>query len=401
VLAAHGQPPRALRELQHLFAVLYQIRRAFHHIFYFLVGTSRPSANLRAAVWQSIFSHDLRRYRTALHARMADFATLILGPSGTGKELIARVIGLSRYIPFQANDAQFTEDFYGSFQELNLAALAPTLIESDPSCSGTSGAFTGATADRQGWFESCPPLGTVFLDEIGDLDPGIQVKLLRVLQRRTFQRAGETRARRFHGKVIAATHCDLAAAIEGGAFRADLYYRLFGDVIEVPSLHARLRDDPRELHHLLQFLARRELGDDSEGVVATAAAWIGSELGADYAWPGNVRELEQCLRNIILRRGYRPRRAHGPQSARAPSSVPRCSAAGSDWTNCCAVTSRSCTPTPARTWKPPPGAWTWTAAPSSATSIASSPRGCVRRRNVAVTSLPRPSPLCYRAPLIP
>jgi DNA-binding NtrC family response regulator len=288
-----------------VFACFYQIRRAFHHVFYHLVGASRPTAELRAAVWQSIFSHDLRRYRQSLHARMADFATLITGPSGTGKELVARAIGFARYIPFREREREFAEDFYGSFQELDLAALPATLIESEL-FGHKRGAFTGATADRQGWFETCPPLGTVFLDEIGDLEPQVQVKLLRVLQSRTFQRLGETRARRFLGKVIAATHRDLGAAIERGSFREDLYYRLCGDLIEVPSLHERLRDDPRELHHLLRFLARRVVGEDGDAVAAEVAAWIEEHL-AGYAWPGNVRELEQCLRNVLLRRGYRPR----------------------------------------------------------------------------------------------
>jgi transcriptional regulator with GAF, ATPase, and Fis domain len=258
---------------------------------------------------------------------MADFATLVTGPSGTGKELVARAIGFARYIPFREREREFAEDFYGSFQELNLAALPATLIESEL-FGHKRGAFTGATADRPGWFETCPPLGTVFLDEIGDLDLQVQVKILRVLQNRSFQRVGESRLRRFHGKVIAATHRDLGAWIERGAFREDLYYRLCGDLIAVPSLHARLRDDPQELGHLLRFLAQRVVGasvdqgtggGDGHGaddVAAEVEAWIGVNLGADYEWPGNVRELEQCLRNVLLRRTYRPRAATPRTDAR-------------------------------------------------------------------------------------
>ncbi|HZN37906.1 MAG TPA: sigma 54-interacting transcriptional regulator [Planctomycetota bacterium] len=303
-----GRDLPALHELPHVFACYYQIRRAFHHIFYNLVGTSGPTARLRAAVWQSIFSHDLRRYRRTLHARMADFATLIVGPSGTGKELVARAIGFARYIPFRAQALEFAEDFYGSFQGLNLTALAPTLIESEL-FGHKRGAFTGAIADRPGYFETCPPLGTVFLDEIGDLDPAIQVKLLHVLQNRTFQRAGDTKARKFQGKIIAATNRDLGAAIESREFRADLYYRLCGDVVEMPSLRERLSDDPAELRHLLLFLARRELGQGAEALAAEVEQFVLQQLGADYAWPGNVRELEQCLRNVLLRHAYHPRRS--------------------------------------------------------------------------------------------
>jgi transcriptional regulator with AAA-type ATPase domain len=306
LLALPGGELPALRELGHVFACLYQIRRAFHHIYFYLVGVSEPTARLRAAVWESIFSHDLRRYRVELHARMADYATLIHGPSGSGKELIARAIGFSRYIPFRERERCFSEDFHGTFHVLNLAALAPTLVESEL-FGHRRGAFTGASGDRQGWFEQCPPLGTVFLDEIGELEPQIQVKLLRVLQSRTFQRLGETRTRRFQGKVIAATNRDLAGAIDDGAFREDLFYRLCGDQIEVPSLRDRVRSDPRELGDLLRFLANRELGEHAEDVAAEAERWIHQHLGVDYPWPGNVRELEQCLRNFVLRRRYTPR----------------------------------------------------------------------------------------------
>ncbi|HEX6811241.1 MAG TPA: sigma 54-interacting transcriptional regulator [Planctomycetota bacterium] len=327
-LALPGRELPALHELPHLFAIYYQIRRAFHHIFYHLVGTSGPTARLRGAVWQSIFSHDLRRYRRSLHARMPDFATLIVGPSGTGKELVARAIGFARYIPFRASGLEFAEDFYGSFQDLNLTALAPTLIESEL-FGHKRGAFTGAFADRAGYFETCPPLGTVFLDEIGDLDPAIQVKLLRVLQNRTFQRAGETKARQFRGKIIAATNRDLSSAIESGEFRADLYYRLCGDVVEMPSLRERLADDPAELRHLLLFLARRELGEGAEELAAEVEQFVRQQLGCDYAWPGNVRELEQCLRNVLLRHAYQPRRGGAVASGDDPraelaAAVRRC-----------------------------------------------------------------------------
>ena len=112
---------------------------------------------------------------------MGDVTTLVTGPSGTGKELVARAIGLSRYIPFDAEGQAFADDTPRSFVPLNLSALSPTLIESEL-FGHRRGAFTGAVADRAGWLETCPPRGTVFLDEIGELDPAIQVKLLRVLQ---------------------------------------------------------------------------------------------------------------------------------------------------------------------------------------------------------------------------
>lgn len=292
--------------LPHMAASFFQIRRAFHNIFNFIIGSSRPTMRLRAAVWQSIFTHDMRRYRRLLFDRMTDYTTLVTGPSGTGKELVARAVGLSRYIPFDPQKRRFAEDFVGSFFPLNLSAMSPTLIESEL-FGHKRGSFTGAVEDRQGWLEACPPQGTVFLDEIGELDPQIQVKLLRVLQQRTFSRLGETDERPFQGKLIAATNRDLAAQMHSGQFREDLYYRLCSDMIVTPSLRERLADDPSELRELVMHTARRLVGDEAEAVAAEVLDVIETQLGPDYPWPGNVRELEQCVRNVLVRREYRPR----------------------------------------------------------------------------------------------
>jgi hypothetical protein len=290
----------------HVFAGFYQVRRAFHHIHANILGESGPARALRAAVWQSIFTRDGRRYRRALYARMGDIATLITGPSGTGKELVARAIGLSGYIPFDEKTQAFAEPAAGAFFPLNLAALSPTLIESEL-FGHRRGAFTGAIDDRKGWFETCPALGAVFLDEIGEIDPATQVKLLRVLQTRTFQRLGDTADRPFAGKLIAATNRDLREALAAGRFRPDFYYRLCADLLVTPSLAERLRDTPGELRTLLRAIARRVAGDEeTDDVASEAEAWISRHLGPDYPWPGNVRELEQCVRNLVIRGTYEP-----------------------------------------------------------------------------------------------
>ena len=264
-------------------------------------------ARLRAAIWQSVFTHDLKRYRRVLHARMGDFATLITGPSGTGKELVARAIALSRYLPFDPRRGGFTDDFStAAFFPLNLSALSPTLIESEL-FGHRRGAFTGALADREGWMETCPATGSVFLDEIGDVETGIQVKLLRVLQSRTFQRLGDTGTRAFKGKIIAATNRDLAAEIRAGRFREDFYYRLCSDLIRTPSLREQLDDTPGELAVLVGHVATRLLGEGEGAAFAReTVGWIEKNLGAGYAWPGNFRELEQCMRNLLVRGSYRP-----------------------------------------------------------------------------------------------
>ena len=294
------------QDARHLFASAFQIRRAFHNIFQSLVGGSAPMARLRAAIWQSIFTHDLARYRRGLHARMADFATLITGPSGTGKELVARAIALSRYVPFDAKRGGFVGDFSAGFFPLNLAALSPTLIESEL-FGHQRGAFTGALVDRAGWMEVCPPSGAVFLDEIGDVATDIQVKLLRVLQSRTFQPLGSSTTRRFAGKIMAATNRDLPAEIRAGRFREDFYYRLCSDQISTPSLRDLLDDSPGELETLVAHVVGRLLEpEEVPDFTRNTVRWMTKNLGPGYAWPGNFRELEQCVRGLILRSDYRP-----------------------------------------------------------------------------------------------
>ena len=146
------------------------------------------------------------------------------------------------------------------------------------------GAFTGATNDRKGLFETCPPHGTVFLDEIGELDSGIQVKLLRVLQSRKFQRLGDLEERKFTGKLVAATNRDLAEEMQSGQFRQDLYYRLCADRIETPTLSEQLTSQPEDLHNLVEYLAN-QLTDENHGaeIADEVMKWITENLGASYA----------------------------------------------------------------------------------------------------------------------
>jgi len=289
----------------HIFAGYYQVVRAFHHIFEQIIGSSLPAARLRGAVWQSVFTHDMRRYRRSLFARMSEFATLITGPSGTGKELVARSIAMSRYVPFDETRQWFQEDLTKLFFPINIAALPGTLVESEL-FGHKRGSFTGAVQDKRGWLEACPPLGAVFLDEIGDLDGEIQVKLLRVIETRTFQSLGEGKAElhRFEGKLIAATNRNLGLAIRKGRFREDLYYRLCSDQIVTPSLRQQIDESPGVLRDLILFMSRRVAGDEAEKLCEEACEWIGKNLAPDYEWPGNYRELEQCVRNILIRKDY-------------------------------------------------------------------------------------------------
>ncbi len=304
-------------EPKHTFACYYQAVRAFHHIFEQIIGSSQPAARLRAAIWQSIFTYDIRRYRRTLFSRMSEFATLITGPSGTGKELVARSIALSRYVPFNDSRLAFEEDVTGLFFPINIAALPATLVESEL-FGHKRGSFTGAVQDKRGWLEACPPLGAVFLDEIGELAPEIQVKLLRVIETRSFQALGESSAcgHRFEGKLIAATNRDLASAIRRRHFREDLYYRLCSDQVHTPSLRQQIDESPEVLRDLILFMSRRVAGDEAEILAAEAQEWIERHMDPEYEWPGNYRELEQCVRNILIRKEYQK-----PQEEREPEDV--------------------------------------------------------------------------------
>ncbi len=289
-----------------LFSIYYQLRRAFFHIFQFIIGASPAATRLRSRVWQSIFTHDMARYLRALYNRMEDTITLITGPSGSGKELVARAIGFSRYIPFNETTLQFEEEIDKAFFPLNLSALSPNLIESEL-FGHCKGAFTGALHDRKGYLEVCGPYGTVFLDEVGDVDPVIQVKLLRVLQTRQFQRLGDTKIQRFLGKIMAATNRDLVTEIQEGRFREDFYYRICDDRIETPALKDIIADDPTECGYLVRYISEKIVGEEEADALAKDVyAWIEKKLGFGYSWPGNFRELEQCVRNILIHGEYHP-----------------------------------------------------------------------------------------------
>jgi DNA-binding NtrC family response regulator len=295
----NGHDPR------HTFACFRQIQRAFEFIYRDIIGSSLAAAQLRGAVWQSIFTHDMRRYRRTLYARMGEFATLITGPSGTGKELAARAIAESRYAPFDEQKLTFANDGAKSFFPINISALSPALVESEL-FGHRRGSFTGATADRKGWLETCPELGSVFLDELGELDPAIQVKLLRVIETRTFHPVGDTARLEFRGKLITATHRNLADLIGKGQFREDLYYRLCSDQVTTPSLAEQLADSPAVLSELVGYMGRRVAGAEGDELAGEVMRWIEGNLGKDYPWPGNYRELEQCVKNVLIRRNYRP-----------------------------------------------------------------------------------------------
>jgi len=307
-LLRHVGPPHWAATPAELIAIFFQTRRAFHFVFHQILGTSSAAAALRARVWESLFTHDPWRYLRRLRGRMHESSTLILGPSGTGKELVASAIGLSSFIPFDEERGRFARNFRTAFHPIHLAAMSKTLIESEL-FGHKRGAFTGASSDRMGHLEGRSASDAIFLDEIGELDPEVQVKLLRVLQSRTFHRLGDSEPMSFHGKVIAATNRSLSDEMSAGRFREDLYYRLCSDVICTPSLEEQVGGNAEELGHLVRVIVQRALGDSDDATFEEVMRGIAQSVDRDYAWPGNMRELEQCVRNLLIHGQYVPPRS--------------------------------------------------------------------------------------------
>src|SRR5271154_932916 len=209
---------------------------------------------------------------------------LIGGESGVGKDLIARAIH------------EHSNRASGPFVKINSTAIPENLLESEL-FGYERGAFSGAATSKQGKFELADK-GTLFLDEIGDVPPPIQVKLLRVLQDREFERLGGTKTLKVDVRLVAATNRDLRAALEDGTFREDLYYRLNVVAIDIPPLRDHKEDIPTLANFFLEKFAR-ESAKPIKGITPPAM-----KLLMDFHWPGNVRELENIIeRGITLSSG--------------------------------------------------------------------------------------------------
>jgi transcriptional regulator with PAS, ATPase and Fis domain len=214
----------------------------------------------------------------------SDSTILITGESGTGKELFARAI---HYNSRRAEKLMVP---------VNCGAIPENLLESEL-FGHVKGAFTGALTNRPGRFEIANT-GTIFLDEIGDMSPSLQVKILRVLQERKFEPVGSTKTMEVDVRVIAATHKDLDTAVLQKTFREDLFYRLNVIPLRIPALRDRKSDIPLLIHHFLKYFnesKRRSV----EGVTPEAM-----DLLTQYPWPGNVRELENLIERLVIIKGH-------------------------------------------------------------------------------------------------
>jgi DNA-binding NtrC family response regulator len=224
-------------------------------------------------------------YKQIAHAASADAPVLIIGESGTGKELVARAIH------------QHGNRSARPFVPINCGALTETLLESEL-FGHVKGSFTGAIADSKGVFQSAHT-GTVFLDEVGEMSPALQVKLLRVLQEGEIRAVGTSRPAKVDVRIVAATNVNVEQAVAEGKFRQDLYYRLGVVIINLPPLRERREDIPLLVERFLNAATAKA----GKQVVLTPAA---VDALASYHWPGNVRELENLVeRMVVFSRGNR------------------------------------------------------------------------------------------------
>jgi NtrC-family two-component system response regulator AlgB len=250
-----------------------------HHALREEVRRLREELEQRHVQGEIITRNAAMREQLDLAAQVADspLTVLLEGDSGTGKELVARLI--------HERSGRAGKPFL----KVNCAALAESLLESEL-FGHVKGAFTGAVKDREGRFEAADG-GTVFLDEVGEIPQSTQVKLLRFLQDREFERVGENVARHVDVRVIAATNRHLAEALKEGTFREDLYYRINAVRIHLPPL----RDRPEDLLLLVHHFIRKFAG---EAVVDVSPEAL--KILTFYRWPGNVRELENVMERAVL-----------------------------------------------------------------------------------------------------
>jgi len=291
-------------ETEKFIALFYQLHRGFYFINSAISGNCASIIQLRMRLWNNIFTFNPQWYVDYLCGKMEDFSTLLLGATGTGKSLVAHTIGCSGFIPFDLNTRRFKESFTRSFQFINLSQYPASLLESEL-FGHKKGAFTGAIEHHQGLFARCSEYGAIFIDEIGDIDIPTQVKLLNVIQDRTFCPVGSHEKMRFSGRVISATNRNIEQLRKEGIFRDDLYYRLCSDVIEIPSLQQRIQENPDELAHLIVDLVNRVTDLPSPLLASRIEKYIRQTIPTNYAWPGNVRELEQCIRQICITGQYK------------------------------------------------------------------------------------------------
>lgn len=320
-----------------IFALFFQVRRAFQHLYQNIVGTSPAAQRLRARLWQSLFTSRMDRYRRTLAGQLNDVVTTLTGPSGVGKGQVSRSLALSRYIPFDPERSEFSEDFLRCFIPVQVEAQPGSVLARHLLRSGRTGALlTGGGVARgpeahlgtlahtspftsvqqaaaYGEFalsdalENSGPHTTLFFDEITQMEYPLQGTILALLHLRDHPLGGQDETHFYQGHLMMASKFDLAKAVERGQLSEELYFRLGADRIELNSLAAILAESPDELGSLVQNIARKLAGsDEAAALTDEVLSVVSREMPHNYAWPGNYRELEQCVRSVLMHGHYNP-----------------------------------------------------------------------------------------------
>ncbi len=281
------------------FALFFQMRRAFFFIYKELIGSSNVMKKLRRNLWDSVFTYDIELYEKYLLNKMQDFSTLMLGERGTGKSLAARIVGSSSFIPFDIKTKKFQANFNELFIALSLSEFSTQDIEKEIF------GYENKKEKYEGVLQKCSQYGAIFLDEIERLPFSVQMKIVSLLQDRLFLPVGSRKKEHFKGRIIASTENSLFTDKKNTIFRDEFLSRLSSDIITIPPLRERIKEEPKELDELLISILSKLGVEYNKELTKSLKKKIKEQLGQFYLWNGNVKELEQCVHRILLKGEYK------------------------------------------------------------------------------------------------
>jgi DNA-binding NtrC family response regulator len=315
-------PGLTVPEPRHLLALFYQARRAWYLASTKIRGGSPSAMAVRASLWEASVSAEIGAYAEGLYRRMSRIPVLITGETGTGKDLAAECIGGSRYIPLDPSGRRFVARYAEDFHARSLCEIPRDLLESEL-FGHRRGTFTGATADKTGFFALPGEHGSLFLDEIGELPEHLQAKLLRPLQNREFLVIGDARPSKILGRLIFATHRDLEALCREGRFREDLLERMNGLRVHMPSLRRMLVESPGEMKGYVRGFVADTI-DGPERIERWTERVLESirTHEAGNPWRRNLRELKHYVERYVLSNGRDSRPPAPPETTPAAATPP-------------------------------------------------------------------------------
>jgi transcriptional regulator with AAA-type ATPase domain len=287
-------------EASHLLSLFYQARRVWYFASTKILGGSPSARAARLAIWRANIGRDACAYAGSLYRLMDEVPVLITGETGTGKELAAECVAWSRYIPFDVATRRFVRKPREDYHARNFCEVPDELVES-ALFGHKRGSFTGATADSTGFFGLPQVNGSLLLDEVGEIPRHIQAKLLRPLQNREYTPVGENQPREILGRLMFATHRDLEVMCREETFRPDLFERINGARIHMPSLRQILAEAPFELRTYVRAFVGKRIDDPEQAETWTEKVVVVLQATrAHHPWPRNLRELQHDTERCLL-----------------------------------------------------------------------------------------------------